>query len=106
MNINSDALKQLRLARGWTQQHLADAAGLSLRTIQRMERDGTAASETLHSICAALEIQREQLSVIPRVHASQLQPASIRPQLLMYSLALVCGIVLGATLTYVFVAGS
>lgn len=77
MNINSDIIKELRLAKGWTQQHLADAAGLSLRTIQRVKRDGIANKETLLAICATLEVQLKQLSIIPEVTPAQLKESNI-----------------------------
>jgi putative transcriptional regulator len=32
-------VKELREARGWTQQHLADAAGVSRQSINSIERD-------------------------------------------------------------------
>ena len=101
MQINSVVLKDLRRARGWTQQHLADACGLSLRTIQRMERDGAAANETVLSICAALSIQRQELSVIPKVDSSQVEPAAMWRQLLVPIGTLVLGFALGALMMYV-----
>ena len=38
MKVDSQKLIQLRNARAWSQQHLADVSGLSLRTIQRIEK--------------------------------------------------------------------
>ena len=100
MEINSDFIKTLRTARGWTQQHFADAAGLSLRTIQRVERDGSAAKETVLAMCATLEIQPKQLSIIPVVDPSQLQEANIYKQLLPIVGALLIGAVGGGLTTY------
>lgn len=40
MQINNNTVKLLRTEKSWTQQHLADASGVSLRTIQRVESDG------------------------------------------------------------------
>jgi transcriptional regulator with XRE-family HTH domain len=100
MQINPVALKDLRRTRGWTQQHLADACGLSLRTIQRLEREGAAANETVLAICAALSIQREQLSVIPKVESSQVGPASAWRQYVVPAAMLVLGFVLGAAVMY------
>jgi DNA-binding XRE family transcriptional regulator len=37
MTINFAKVKQLRLDRSWSQEHLAEVSGLSLRTIQRRE---------------------------------------------------------------------
>lgn len=51
-----DRVKALREARAWTQEHLADAAGVSLRTIQRLETGAGFASETALAVAAALEV--------------------------------------------------
>lgn len=61
MMIDPENLRALRLSRGWTQSHLADAAGVSLRTVQRVERDGNAASETVLSLAAVLEATPAEL---------------------------------------------
>jgi len=100
MEINSNIIKDLRQEKGWTQQHFADAAGLSLRTIQRVERDGSAAKETVLAICATLEIQPKQLSIIPVVDPSQLQETNIYKQLLPIVGALLLGALGGGLITY------
>lgn len=63
MDINAPTVKQHRSERAWTQQHLADACGVSLRTIQRVERYGTASNETLMSLAAVFEIEQKLLMV-------------------------------------------
>ena len=37
MPVSGERIKALRDAKAWSQAHLAEAAGLSLRTIQRVE---------------------------------------------------------------------
>ena len=49
-------IQKLRLKRGWSQQQLADASGLSTRTIQRIEAGHPASIETLKSIGAVFEL--------------------------------------------------
>ncbi len=39
MNVVSNRIKELREARGWTQQELADAVGVSRQSINSIERD-------------------------------------------------------------------
>jgi transcriptional regulator with XRE-family HTH domain len=63
LNINAEKIKSLRQSKGWTQQHLADACDLSLRTIQRVERHGVASKETVLSLCAVFE--QTMASIIP-----------------------------------------
>lgn len=54
-------LKDLRLSRGWTQDHLANVSGLSTRTIQRLENGSTAGAETLQALAAAFDTTVEDL---------------------------------------------
>lgn len=49
-------LRRFREALGWTQEHLAEAAGLSGRTIQRAERDGELGAETMQALAAVFEV--------------------------------------------------
>ena len=41
MKINSQRIISERKNKAWSQQHLADASVVSLRTIQRVENNGT-----------------------------------------------------------------
>jgi transcriptional regulator with XRE-family HTH domain len=61
MQVNAEFVRAERQRRGWTQEVLAEIAGLSLRTVQRIESQGLASQESLSSLCVALEAQREQL---------------------------------------------
>ena len=61
MLINAATVKDARLAKGWTQQQLAEICGLSLRTIQRVESQGQGSMETCNALCAALAIERSLL---------------------------------------------
>jgi transcriptional regulator with XRE-family HTH domain len=61
MNLNTEKLKQLRERRAWSQDQLAMAAGVSVRTVQRAERDGTASRETKVCLAAALGIPHGDL---------------------------------------------
>lgn len=58
--MSMDLVRILREARGWTQQHLADAAELSLRTVQRVESgEVTPSKETLSALAGALDTELE-----------------------------------------------
>ena len=56
------AIQKLRLKRGWSQQQLADASGLSVRTVQRLENGLPASTESLKSLAAVFEIDFSTLS--------------------------------------------
>lgn len=61
MDVKAQSIRDLRQTRGWTQQHLADASGISLRTVQRVEKLGVASPETLLGLCAVLEVDHSTL---------------------------------------------
>jgi transcriptional regulator with XRE-family HTH domain len=54
-------IQKLRLQRGWSQEQLADLSGLSVRTIQRLERGQAASVESLKALGAAFEIDFSDL---------------------------------------------
>tara|TARA_Y100000310_G_scaffold245781_1_gene250803 strand:+ start:477 stop:1889 length:1413 start_codon:yes stop_codon:yes gene_type:complete len=49
-------LKDVRVSRGWTQELLSQASGLSRRTIQRLEAGAPASVETIKSLLSTLEL--------------------------------------------------
>jgi len=53
----------LRQSKNWTQQHLAEVCSLSLRTIQRVEKDGVASNETVGAYAAIFELQASELLI-------------------------------------------
>jgi transcriptional regulator with XRE-family HTH domain len=59
MRIKSELVAELRRERSWSQDELAIAAGLNLRTVQRIENVGTASLQSIKSIAAALEAEFE-----------------------------------------------
>jgi len=56
MKIDGDMVRVLREKKSWSQEHLADAAGLSARTVQRVEADGIGSAETRLALAAALGV--------------------------------------------------
>jgi transcriptional regulator with XRE-family HTH domain len=58
-------IQKLRLKRGWSQQQLADASGLNVRTIQRIEAGHPASTESLKSLGAVFEVDFSTLSQEP-----------------------------------------
>lgn len=66
LKARAEIVKHERLKRKWSQSHLASAALVSLRTIQRLEKDGIAANETLTGIASAFDVGIEFLSPAAR----------------------------------------
>ena len=54
-------IQKLRLRRGWSQEQLAELSGLSVRTVQRLERGQPASMESLKALGAAFEIDFSHL---------------------------------------------
>lgn len=94
MEISSERVRQERQRRGWTQQQLAEIADLSLRTVQRVENQAAASNETISSLCAVLEIPREEL-LRQDVDALAYQKALRRMRWLL-SVAVVAGAAMGS----------
>ncbi|WP_375087885.1 2TM domain-containing protein [Shewanella youngdeokensis] len=61
-------VRKLRLQRGWSQDHLSQLSGLSVRTIQRIERGQNAGLESLKSLAAVFEIQVTDLQMEPQMN--------------------------------------
>lgn len=55
-------IKKARSERAWTQTQLAEISGVTLRTIQRVEKDGAASFETMMGIASAFDIDVKELS--------------------------------------------
>jgi len=61
MNIDSTRLRELRTARRWSQEQLAELSGLNLRTIQRLESGAKVSTESLRALAAVFEVPAETL---------------------------------------------
>lgn len=55
-------IRKLRLDRGWSQEQLAQMAGISTRTLQRAERGKQASLETLKCLAAVLGVEHSDLT--------------------------------------------
>ena len=56
MKLNAERIRTLREQRAWSQEHLATVAGLSTRTLQRIEAGAAASQETCLALAAALDV--------------------------------------------------
>ncbi len=66
-----EKLKELRRTKGFSQELLADEAGLSLRTIQRIEKNSSSPRlYTLKTLAEVLQVNLEQLNVQTNIEAS------------------------------------
>ena len=63
MHIDSARLRELRTAKRWSQEQLAELSGLNLRTIQRLESGAKVSNESLRALAAVFEVPAESLLV-------------------------------------------
>ena len=72
MKVDSNLIRSKRENRGWTQDHLARVAGLSLRTIQRIEKTGSASLESVTALASVLSVE------VADLRANQTEPSRQR----------------------------
>ncbi len=65
-------IKRWREERHWSQEHLADLAGIGLRTIQRIENGEPASNDSLKALAAAFNVDVSALSIDPEVEAQRI----------------------------------
>ena len=61
--IDRDLIKRLRGERSWSQDHLASVSGLSLRTVQRIENEGSCSLESKKALASAFGIKANNLDI-------------------------------------------
>lgn len=54
-------IQKLRLQKGWSQEQLAEVSGLSVRTVQRLERGHPGSLESMNALAAVFEIDLNAL---------------------------------------------
>ena len=50
------SIKHLKLSRNWTQDHLADVVGYSVRYLRRIENDGTTSIDVVNTFANIFEV--------------------------------------------------
>ncbi len=91
-NLSPERVKFYRQENGWSQELLAKASGLSLRTIQRAEKDGNSSVESQLALAAAFDLSPKALSSV----SSNLDVNWKRKNIMQSFLALlvICGAIL------------
>lgn len=68
---NSEKIKRWREERMWSQEHLADLAGIGLRTVQRVENGENASHESAMALAAAFNVDVSVISMDPDAEAAK-----------------------------------
>jgi transcriptional regulator with XRE-family HTH domain len=79
MKVSASVIKKLRTERGWSQEQLAIASGVSLRTIQRVEAEGIASTSTAVCIAATYGVKLIELQ-------GQKEGIALKASTIMYGL--------------------
>ena len=74
-------IKTYRLKKAWSQEQLSEFSGVSVRTIQRLEKGGQGALETLKAIAATLEIDIQTLQSTPSDEEQTMQVNNVEQPL-------------------------
>lgn len=76
--MNAQLIRTLRAERAWSQEDLAEATGLNLRTIQRIEKSGNASFQSRRSLALAFDLDiadldhtEQQMSPCPECRSEE-----------------------------------
>ncbi|NQZ90006.1 MAG: helix-turn-helix transcriptional regulator [Colwellia sp.] len=61
VELNNKKIQSLRTQKCWSQDELATASALSIRTIQRVEKTGNASLETVKALASVFEVAPDYL---------------------------------------------
>jgi len=83
MKINVHELLRLRKARSWSQDELAIASGLNLRTVQRIEKEASASLQSKKALASAFDIdvhdlEYKELSMLQELKGKTVSIAEFR----------------------------
>lgn len=65
LKMDVDKVKRWRQERSWSQEHLAELAGIGLRTVQRAEYGDPVSQETLMALAAAFNVDPFAIVIDP-----------------------------------------
>ena len=97
MKLNRNRIRAERRKRAWSQAHLAGAAGLGIRTVQRIETTGAASYDSARALAAVFSLSLEEIAELP-------QSPQDRSQLPKAAAAVVAMVLFASTC--VFIAGN
>jgi transcriptional regulator with XRE-family HTH domain len=78
MKINRTLILALRKQRSWSQDELAVTAGLNLRTVQRIERSGSASLQSRKALAAAFNVDVSDLESAEEAMKTQYEYRVVR----------------------------
>lgn len=98
--VDAEKIKRWREEHHWSQEHLAELAGVSLRTLQRIEKGEPISRESLKALAAAFNVDVNALAMDPEARADEIvrsrevkASAALRLSLWIHLAAFAIGIV-------------
>lgn len=67
VKLNKRKIQQLRKSKCWSQDELASISGVSVRTIQRVEKHGSASLETSKALASVFEVTPHELQLVQTI---------------------------------------
>ncbi|MBO9491154.1 helix-turn-helix transcriptional regulator [Endozoicomonas sp. G2_1] len=67
VKLNKGKIQKLRAIKCWSQEELASASSLSVRTIQRIEKNGTASLETTKALASVFDVTPNELQRLSNI---------------------------------------
>ena len=61
MKVNIELVRKMRKDNAWSQEELATASGLNLRTIQRIEKEATASLQSMKALASVFDMNIRDL---------------------------------------------
>ena len=100
VQVDRELIRSEREKRAWSQEHLAAAAGIGARTLQRIEATGIASYESVRALSAALEIpvpalRADDMAGPPSTEAAHAPAAPLRFALRWLGTAVVLAMLAG-----------
>jgi DNA-binding XRE family transcriptional regulator len=83
MRVNAESIIRMRKEKAWSQEELAIAAALNLRTIQRIEKEATASLQSMKALASAFAVS---------LRAIQYEESAMLSELLGKEVVIVMGI--------------
>lgn len=69
VKLSKHKIQNLRAMKCWSQEQLAAACGLSVRTIQRIEKGGSASIETTKALASVFSVSPDELQISEKLES-------------------------------------
>lgn len=102
-------VRKLRLQRGWSQDQLAELTGLSVRTIQRLEKGQSPSLESARSLAAVFEVdlstfqpQDDDMQINPQILSDEIEALRYGKRVMAFYHGIISWLVLAVVFFAVF----